>query len=47
MESVNNITSSASKNDILDPLSVIVKLLIYYYKPIGTKISVGNNRIYI
>ena len=46
MEIINNITSS-NKNDILDPLSVIVKLLIYYYKPIGTKISVGNNRIYI
>jgi hypothetical protein len=46
MEAVNNITSS-SKNDILDPLSIIVKLFIYYYKPLGTKISIGNNRIYI
>jgi len=46
MDSVNNITST-SKNDILDPLSIIVKLFIYYHKPIGTKISIGNNRIYI
>ena len=46
MESVNNITSN-NKNDILDPLSIIIKLFIYYYKPIGTKISIGNNRIYI
>lgn len=46
MEAVNNITSS-NKNDILDPLSIIVKLFIYYYKPLGTKISIGNNRIYI
>ena len=45
MESVNNITASVSKNDILDPLSVIVKLYLYNSKPIGTKISVGNNRM--
>lgn len=45
MESIN--ITSTSKNDILDPLSVIIKLFIYYYKPIGTKISVGNNRIYL
>jgi hypothetical protein len=47
MESVNNITSSVSKNDILDPLSVIIKLFLYNSKPVGTKISVGNNKIYI
>jgi hypothetical protein len=46
MEAVNNITSN-NKNDILDPLSIIIKLFLYYYKPIGTKISIGNNRIYI
>ena len=45
MESVNNITSSVSKNDILDPLSVIIKLYLYNSKPIGTKISVGNNKV--
>ena len=47
MESVNNITSSVSKNDILDPLSVIIKLYLYNSKPIGTKISVGNNKMEI
>jgi len=45
MESVNNITSSTSKNDILDPLSVIIKLYLYNSKPLGTKISVGNNKV--
>jgi hypothetical protein len=35
------------KNDILDPLSVIVKLFIYSYKPIGTKISIHSNKLYI
>ncbi len=38
---------ATNKNDILDPLSVMVKLFIYNYKPIGTKISIGNNRVYI
>jgi len=36
-----------NKNDILDPLSIIIKLFIYSYKPIGSKISIGNNKIYI
>ena len=35
------------KNDLLDPLSVILKLFIYSYKPIGTKIAIYNNKIYI
>lgn len=35
------------KNDILDPLSVILKLFIYSYKPIGTKISIHNNKLFI
>ena len=47
MESVSNITASVSKNDILDPLSVIIKLYLYNSKPIGTKISVGNNKMEI
>ena len=37
----------SSKNDILDPLSVIIKLFLYSYKPIGTKISILNNKIII
>jgi hypothetical protein len=34
-----------NKNDILDPLSLVIKLYIYSFKPIGTKISILNNRI--
>ena len=37
----------SSKNDILDPLSTIIKLFIYNYKPIGTKISIYNNKVII
>lgn len=36
-----------NKNDILDPLSIIIKLFIYNYKPIGTKISISNNKLLI
>ena len=32
---------------ILDPLSVIIKLAIISYKPIGTKLAISNNLIYI
>ena len=39
--------SNKNKNDTLDPLSVIIKLFIYAYKPIGTKISIANNKISI
>jgi len=35
------------KNDILDPLSVIIKLFIYSYKSVGTKISIQHNRVSI
>lgn len=35
------------KTDLIDPLTVIIKLAILYYKPIGTKISIGNNKISI
>lgn len=34
-----------TKNDTLDPLSVIIKLFIYAYKQVGTKLSIGYNRI--
>ena len=34
-----------NKNDILDPLILIIKLYIYSYKPLGTKISILNNKI--
>jgi hypothetical protein len=36
-----------SKNDTLDPLSIIIRLFIYAYKPIGTKISITNNKLYL
>ena len=36
-----------NKNDTLDPLSVIIKLYICSYKPLGTKISIFNNRLCI
>jgi len=34
-----------NKTDILDPLSIILKLYIYNFKPEGTKISISNNKI--
>lgn len=42
-----NMDRFRKKNDILDPLSVIIKLFIYSYKPIGTKLSINCNRIVI
>jgi hypothetical protein len=36
-----------TKNDVLDPLTVIIKLFIYAHKPIGTKLSILNNKIKI
>jgi|OM-RGC.v1.015126730 hypothetical protein len=43
MESIWN----KSKNDSLDPLSVIIKMYIYLYKPTGSKISIHNNSMEI
>ena len=34
-----------NRNDILDPLSLVVKLYIYSFKSIGTKISILGNKI--
>lgn len=36
-----------NKNDILDPLSLVIKLYIYSFKQTGTKISILNNKIEI
>jgi hypothetical protein len=47
MESIANLASASNKNDILDPLSVVVKLFIYSFKPVGTKISIGHNKLSI
>lgn len=46
MEIIKDVMSK-SKNDKLDPLSVVVKLFIYTHKPIGTKLSIHNNKIHI
>lgn len=40
-------TKTKTKNDTLDPLSVIIKLFIYAHKSVGTKLSIGSNRINI
>ena len=40
-------TKLKTKNDTLDPLSVIIKLFIYAYKSVGTKLSIGSNKINI
>lgn len=40
-------TKQKNKNDTLDPLSVIIKLFIYAHKPVGTKLSIGSNKIII
>ena len=46
MESIANLTYS-NKNDILDPLSIIIKLFIYSHKAVGSKISIGYNKLCI
>jgi hypothetical protein len=38
-------TKTKIKNDTLDPLSVIIKLFIYAHKPVGTKLTIGCNKI--
>ena len=47
MESIIKMASASNKNDIIDPLSVIIKLFIYSFKPVGTKISIGSNKLCI
>ena len=42
-----DLLKSSSKNDTLDPLSVIIKLFIYAHKSVGTKLSIGSNKIII
>ena len=34
------------KNQIIEPLSTIIRLCILYYKPTGTKIGIANNKLY-
>lgn len=47
MEFIGAISKSKTKNDTLDPLSVIIKLFIYAHKSVGTKLSIGSNRVNI
>lgn len=42
-----DLLKAMSKNDTLDPLSVIIKLFIYAHKPVGTKLSIGSNKMVI
>ena len=47
MENIDNSQIINYNLFILDPLSVIIKLTIISYKPIGTKLAISNNLIYI
>ncbi len=42
-----NNTNDNVKSYILDPLSVIIKLAIISNKPVGTKIMIQNNVIFL
>jgi hypothetical protein len=42
-----NSNSSLNNNQILEPLTTIIKLAIISFKPVGTKIAIDNNKIYI
>lgn len=37
----------SNKTDLLDPLSVIIKLYVYSHIPVGAKMSINNNKISI
>jgi hypothetical protein len=41
------VTHMNHKNDVLDPLTVVLKLFMLSYKPIGTKLSIGDHRVHI
>ncbi len=44
---INNISNSnINKNEYLDPTSVLIILAINSYKPVGTKISICDNKMY-
>jgi hypothetical protein len=38
-------TYNVNKNDLIDPLSAIIRIGMLSYKPAGTKISIQNNKI--
>lgn len=39
-------TSRKDKNQILDPVSTAIKISLLKYRPVGTKLGLGKNRIY-
>ena len=43
----DNNTQINLKTFVLDPLSVIIKLAVIGNKPVGTKILISNNVIYL
>lgn len=45
-EYFTNIFSTNDNSQILDPLSTVVRMVLLNYKPIGTKISIYNNKIH-
>jgi hypothetical protein len=42
---LNNLNTT--KNEYLDPLCVYIMLSVNSYKPIGTKLSISDNKIYL
>jgi len=40
-------TYNVNRNDLIEPLTAIIRLGILSYKPLGTKISIQNNKIYL
>jgi hypothetical protein len=43
----NFIFGNQNKSQMLDPLSTIIRLAIIAYKPLGTKLCISNNKLYI
>ena len=42
-----NHSNNGASNQILEPLTTIIKLAIISFKPVGTKIAIDSNKIYI
>ena len=40
-------TFNVNRNNLIDPLSAIIRIGMLSYKQIGTKISIQNNKIYL
>ena len=44
-EIISNLFNEKDRNSIIEPLICLVRLAILDFKPIGTKISLNNNKI--